>query len=77
MELTRRNAGRVLTRPQLIAQVWGPGYVGDMRTLDVHIKRIRHRIKAYPAVGNVGPVRSPEPGPAATKNVGRALTRPN
>ncbi|QEV99363.1 response regulator transcription factor [Microbacterium caowuchunii] len=48
LELLMRNAGRVLTRGQLIDRVWGSDYVGDTKTLDVHIKRIRSRIEANP-----------------------------
>lgn len=44
-----RNAGRVLTRGQLIDRVWGSDYVGDTKTLDVHVKRIRAKIEANPA----------------------------
>ena len=43
------NAGRVLTRDQLIDRVWGPHYVGDTKTLDVHIKRLRSKIEPNPA----------------------------
>ena len=43
-----RNAGRVLTRGQLIDRVWGSDYFGDTKTLDVHIKRIRSRIEGNP-----------------------------
>jgi two-component system, OmpR family, response regulator RegX3 len=43
------NAGRVLTRDQLIDRVWGPHYVGDTKTLDVHIKRLRSKIEMNPA----------------------------
>lgn len=43
------NAGRVLTRDQLIDRVWGPHYVGDTKTLDVHIKRLRSKIESNPA----------------------------
>lgn len=43
------NAGRVLTRGQLIDRVWGSNYFGDTKTLDVHIKRIRGRIELDPA----------------------------
>ena len=43
-----RNAGRVLTRGQLIDRVWGTDYFGDTKTLDVHIKRIRSRIEENP-----------------------------
>jgi two-component system, OmpR family, response regulator RegX3 len=42
------NVGRVLTRGQLIDQVWGPDYFGDTKTLDVHVKRIRSKIEADP-----------------------------
>jgi two-component system response regulator RegX3 len=41
-------AGRVLTRDQLIDEVWGPDYVGDTKTLDVHIRRLRGRIETDP-----------------------------
>jgi two-component system response regulator RegX3 len=49
LELLMRNAGRVLTRGQLIDRVWGADYFGDTKTLDVHIKRIRSRIEADPS----------------------------
>lgn len=49
LEYLMRNAGRVLTRSQLIDRVWGPDYYGDTKTLDVHIKRIRSRIEAVPS----------------------------
>lgn len=49
LELLLRNAGRVLTRAQLIDRVWGSDYVGDTKTLDVHIKRLRAKIEADPA----------------------------
>ncbi|MCC6269874.1 MAG: response regulator transcription factor [Microbacteriaceae bacterium] len=49
LEVLLRNAGRVLTRGQLMDRVWGPGYVGDSKTLDVHVKRIRGRIECDPA----------------------------
>ncbi len=39
LEMLLRNAGRVLTRMQLIDRVWGADYVGDTKTLDVHVKR--------------------------------------
>jgi two-component system, OmpR family, response regulator RegX3 len=44
-----RNAGRVLTRGQLIDRIWGADYVGDTKTLDVHVKRIRAKIETDPA----------------------------
>ena len=49
LELLMRNAGRVLTRGQLIDRVWGADYFGDTKTLDVHIKRIRSKIEAVPS----------------------------
>lgn len=49
LELLLRNAGRVLTRGQLIDRVWGADYFGDTKTLDVHIKRIRSKIETHPA----------------------------
>jgi two-component system response regulator RegX3 len=49
LEFLLRNPGRVLTRAQLIDRVWGSDYVGDTKTLDVHVKRIRSRIEADPA----------------------------
>ncbi len=49
LELLMRNAGRVLTRGQLIDRVWGTDYFGDTKTLDVHIKRIRSRIEKSPS----------------------------
>ena len=49
LELLLRNAGRVLTRGQLIDRVWGTDYFGDTKTLDVHIKRIRAKIEAKPS----------------------------
>lgn len=48
LEVLMRNAGRVLTRGQLIDRVWGSDYYGDTKTLDVHIKRIRSRIEKNP-----------------------------
>jgi len=48
LELFMRNAGRVLTRGQLIDRVWGSDYVGDTKTLDVHVKRIRAKIEKDP-----------------------------
>ncbi len=49
LELLLRNAGRVLTRGQLIDRVWGADYFGDTKTLDVHIKRIRSKIEVDPS----------------------------
>ena len=49
LEMFLRNAGRVLTRGQLIDRVWGADYVGDTKTLDVHVKRLRSKIEPDPA----------------------------
>ncbi|WBU39300.1 response regulator transcription factor [Homoserinibacter sp. YIM 151385] len=49
LELLLRNAGRVLTRGQLIDRVWGADYFGDTKTLDVHVKRIRSKIEEDPS----------------------------
>ena len=49
LEMLLRNAGRVMTRGQLIDRVWGADYVGDTKTLDVHVKRLRGKIEADPA----------------------------
>ncbi|GGJ91461.1 DNA-binding response regulator [Pilimelia anulata] len=49
LELLLRNAGRVLTRGQLIDRVWGADYVGDTKTLDVHIKRLRSKVEPEPS----------------------------
>ncbi len=49
LEMLLRNAGRVLTRMQLIDRVWGTDYVGDTKTLDVHVKRLRAKIEPDPA----------------------------
>jgi two-component system response regulator RegX3 len=49
LEYLMRNAGRVLTRGQLIDRVWGADYVGDTKTLDVHVKRLRSKIEPDPA----------------------------
>ena len=49
LEFFLRNTGRVLTRGQLIDRVWGADYVGDTKTLDVHVKRIRSKIEPTPA----------------------------
>lgn len=48
LELLVRNAGRVLTRGQIIDRVWGSDYVGDTKTLDVHVKRLRAKIEENP-----------------------------
>ena len=49
LEALLNNAGRVLTRDTLIDRVWGPSYVGDTKTLDVHIKRLRSKVEVDPA----------------------------
>ncbi|MFZ9988299.1 MAG: response regulator [Candidatus Nanopelagicales bacterium] len=48
LELLVRNAGRVLTRGQIIDRVWGSDYVGDTKTLDVHVKRLRAKVEQNP-----------------------------
>ncbi|MGL5866935.1 MAG: response regulator [Dermatophilaceae bacterium] len=48
LELLLRNTGRVLTRMQLIDRVWGSDYVGDTKTLDVHVKRLRAKVESDP-----------------------------
>jgi len=45
LEFLMRNSGRVMTRSQLIDRVWGSDYVGDTKTLDVHVKRLRAKIE--------------------------------
>ena len=49
LEMLVRNAGRVLTRGQLIDRVWGSDYFGDTKTLDVHVKRLRAKVEVDPA----------------------------
>jgi two-component system response regulator RegX3 len=49
LEYLLRNSGRVLTRGQLIDRVWGSDYVGDTKTLDVHVKRLRAKLEPDPA----------------------------
>ena len=49
LELLLRNAGRVMTRGMLIDRIWGSDYVGDGKTLDVHVKRLRAKIERDPA----------------------------
>jgi two-component system response regulator RegX3 len=49
LEFLMRNSGRVLTRGQLIDRIWGSDYVGDGKTLDVHVKRLRSKIESDPA----------------------------
>ncbi|GAB3743760.1 MULTISPECIES: response regulator transcription factor [Microlunatus] len=49
LEMLLRNAGRVMTRGQLIDRIWGADYVGDTKTLDVHVKRLRTKIESDPA----------------------------
>ena len=66
LEVLMRNAGRVLTRGQLIDRVWGTDYFGDTKTLDVHIKRIRSRIEENPGE----PVSSSPSGGSATASRG-------
>ena len=77
LELLLRNAGRVLTRGQLIDRIWGADYVGDTKTLDVHVKRLRSKIEPVPSsprhivtVRGLGPSSSPDP-PHAARMTGR------
>jgi two-component system response regulator RegX3 len=49
LEYLVRNTGRVLTRGQLIDRIWGSDYVGDTKTLDVHVKRLRSKVEPDPA----------------------------
>jgi two-component system response regulator RegX3 len=49
LQLLMGNAGRVLTRETLIDRIWGPNYVGDTKTLDVHIKRLRSKVEDDPS----------------------------
>ena len=49
LELLMTNSGRVLTRDTLIDRIWGPNYVGDTKTLDVHIKRLRAKVEDDPS----------------------------
>ena len=48
LELLLRNPGRVLTRDQILDRIWGTDYVGDTKTLDVHVKRLRSKIEPDP-----------------------------
>lgn len=73
LEYLLRHAGRVLTRDQLIATVWGADYVGDTKTLDVHVKRLRSKIELDPrqpqqivTVRGVGYKLTPATGAAVT-----------
>jgi len=50
LEMLLRNSGRVLTRGQLIERIWGADYVGDTKTLDVHVKRLRSKIEPDPSL---------------------------
>ena len=49
LEFLLRNSGRVLTRGQLIDRIWGSDYVGDTKTLDVHVKRLRAKVEPDPS----------------------------
>ena len=49
LAMVESSTGRVLTRGQLIDRVWGADYVGDTKTLDVHVKRLRAKIEQDPA----------------------------
>ncbi|UQV55915.1 response regulator transcription factor [Corynebacterium pseudodiphtheriticum] len=49
LEYLLENAGRVLTRGQLIDRIWGSDYIGDTKTIDVHVKRLRSKIEPEPS----------------------------
>jgi two-component system response regulator RegX3 len=49
LEILLDNAGRVLTRDTLIDRIWGGDYVGDTKTLDVHVKRLRAKVEPDPS----------------------------
>ncbi|GAA1551385.1 MULTISPECIES: response regulator transcription factor [Brevibacterium] len=49
LEILIRNSGRVMTRGQLIDRIWGEDYVGDTKTLDVHVKRLRAKVEENPS----------------------------
>ena len=49
LEVLMANAGRVITRDTLLDQVWGADYVGDTKTLDVHVKRLRAKVESDPS----------------------------
>lgn len=49
LEYLMQNKGRVMTRHQLIDRIWGSDYVGDTKTLDVHVKRVRAKIEEEPS----------------------------
>ena len=68
------NAGRVLTRDTLIDRVWGSDYVGDTKTLDVHVKRLRAKIENDPSQPD--PDRH-HPGPRLPVRAAPPLTRPH
>ena len=61
LEMLLRNSGRVLTRGQLIDRVWGSDYVGDTKTLDVHVKRLRSKVEPDPSAPRP-PDHGPRPG---------------
>ena len=63
LHLLLANAGRVLTREMLIDRVWGSDYVGDTKTLDVHIKRLRVKIED-----------DPRPRPGSSRSAGSATS---
>lgn len=49
LEYLMRNPDRVLTRGQIFDRVWGPNYIGDSKTLDVHVKRVRSKVESDPS----------------------------
>ena len=52
LELLVLNAGKVYSREKLLALVWGADYPGDLRTVDVHIRRLREKIEKNPSEPN-------------------------
>ena len=43
------NPNKVYSRDELLKTIWGPGYPGDARTVDVHVRRLREKIESHPA----------------------------
>ena len=72
LEILLRNPGRVLTRGQLIDRVWGSDYVGDTKTLDVHVKRLRAKVEPDPSDAEV-----PRHRPRARLQVRRLSDQPS
>src|SRR5699024_9854832 len=80
LEILVRNSGRVMTRGQLIDRIWGEDYVGDTKTLDVHVKRLRRRSRSIPRSRDCSPrcavsATSSRPDPRLIRRPGRGSTR--